>query len=85
MTTKFYDIKAISPITKRETTFREVPGYHLRQNDSGELLFRYNHHFDSVEVITATFVPEAQMEAMENYCDKFGTRNFRFSPGQPDC
>jgi hypothetical protein len=74
---KSYDVLAISPITGRETTFREVSACKLRQNDpdakdevyfvnreSGEILFIYNHHFDSVEVITATLVPEERLRSL---------------------
>ena len=61
---KSYDVLAISPITGRETTFREVSACKLRQNDSGEILFTYNHHFDSVEVITATLVPEERLRSL---------------------
>lgn len=63
---KFYDVLAISPITNRETTFRETPAAHLRVNEHGEMLFRYNHHFDSVEVITATLVPEQRLKNLVN-------------------
>ncbi len=63
---KFYDVLAISPITGRETTFRETPASSLRVNADGETLFRYNHHFDSVEVITATLVPEQRLINLAN-------------------
>jgi len=63
---KFYDVLAISPITGRETTFRETPTSSLRVNEHGETLFRYNHHFDSVEVITATLVPEQRLINLSN-------------------
>ena len=61
MTEKYFDVVAISPITGRETTFREIPESHLRQNESGETLFTYNHHFDSVETIKVTRVPEQRL------------------------
>ena len=63
---KFYDVLAISPITGRETTFRETPASSLRVSVDGETLFRYNHHFDSVEVITATLVPEQRLINLAN-------------------
>ena len=63
---KFYDVLAISPITRRETTFRETPASSLRVNEHGETLFRYNYHFDSVEVITATLVPEQRLINLSN-------------------
>ena len=63
---KFYDVLAIRPITGRETTFREAPASSLRVNEHGETLFRYNHHFDSVEVITATLVPEQRLKNLVN-------------------
>ncbi len=63
---KFYDVLAISPITGRETTFRETPASSLRVNEDGELLFCYNHHFHSVEVITATLVPEQRLKNLVN-------------------
>ncbi len=66
MTEKHFDVLAISPITGRETTFREVPECHLRQNDSGEMLFTYNYHFDSVEVIKVTQVPEQRLINLAN-------------------
>jgi len=66
---KYFDVMAISPITKRYTVFREVPASSLRQNDSGETLFRYNYHFDSVEVIAANAVPESRLRALENEPD----------------
>jgi 6-phosphogluconolactonase (cycloisomerase 2 family) len=61
MTEKYFDVVAVHPITKRETTFCEVPACHLRQNESGETLFTYNYHFDSVEVIKVTEVPEQRL------------------------
>ena len=63
---KFYDVLAISPITGRETTFRETPASSLRVNEDGEMIFRYNHYFDSVEVITATLVPEQRLINLAN-------------------
>ena len=66
MTEKYFDVVAVQPITKRETTFCEVPACHLRQNESGETLFTYNYHFDSVEVIKVTEVPEQRLINLAN-------------------
>lgn len=65
---KYFDVVAISPITQRETVFREVPASSLRQNDSGETLFCYTWH-GSVEVIAANVVPESRLQALEREYD----------------
>ena len=61
MTEKYFDVVAISPITGQETTFLEIPECQLRQNESGETLFTYNYHFDSVETIKVTQVSEQRL------------------------
>ena len=66
MTEKYFDIVAIHPISNRETTFREVPACHIRQNESGESRFTYNYHFDNVEAIKVTEVPEQRLKNLAN-------------------
>ena len=70
-TMKFYNVLAISPITGRETTFREVPASQLRVNEHGETLFRYNDFYNTVEVITATLATDTAAKAA--YMEKWGT------------
>ena len=72
---KRFDVKAIDPITKRPTTFRSVDRDQLRQNDSGETVFRYNKWHDSCEVISVVEVPQEKLDAMASYFKKYGTAN----------
>ena len=72
---KSFDVKAIDPITNRPCTFRSVSRDQLRQNDSGETVFRYNDHYDSCEVISVVEVPQAKMDSMARYFEKYGTAN----------
>ena len=77
MTTKQkqFDVKAIDPTTGRPTTFRSVSRDQLRQNDSGETVFRYNDHYNSCEVISVVEVPQEKLDAMRRYFEKYGTAN----------
>lgn len=72
---KRFDVKAIDPTTGRPTTFRSVSRDQLRQNDSGETVFRYNDHYNSCEVISVAEVPQAKLDAMASYFKKYGTAN----------
>tara|TARA_Y100000361_G_scaffold138679_1_gene141085 strand:- start:33 stop:320 length:288 start_codon:yes stop_codon:yes gene_type:complete len=72
---KRFDVKAIDPVTGRPTTFRSVSRDQLRQNDSGETVFRYNDYHDSCEVISVVEVPQAKLDAERRYFEKYGTAN----------
>ncbi len=72
---KRFDVKAIDPTTNRPCTFRSVSRDQLRQNDSGETVFRYNDHYNSCEVISVVEVPQAKLDAMASYFKKYGTAN----------
>ena len=72
---KRFDVKAIDPTTGRPTTFRSVSRDQLRQNDSGETVFRYNDYYDSCEVISVLEVPQSKMDAMAAYFERYGTAN----------
>ena len=77
MTTKrkAFDVKAIDPTTGRPCTFKHVSRDQLRQNEHGETVFRYNDHYDSCEVISVVEVPQAQLDAMAAYFERYGTAN----------
>ena len=72
---KRFDVKAIDPTTNRPCTFRSVSRDQLRQNNSGETVFRYNDYYDSCEVISVVEVPQAKLDAMASYFKRYGTAN----------
>ncbi len=74
-TKKHFDVFAISPVTGRETTFRSVGEDQLFTNEHGETRFRFNHHYNNVETISVTEVPQEKMDAMRRYFEKYGTAN----------
>jgi len=75
MTTKEFDVLAIDPTTGRETRFRDVSADSLFTNEHGETRFRYNHHYNNVETISVTEVPQARRDAMAAYFKRYGTAN----------
>ena len=72
---KHFDVLAIHPVYGRETTFRTVGEDQLFTNEHGETRFRYNHHYNNVETISVTRVPQSKMDAMARYFEKYGTAN----------
>ena len=74
-TKKHFDVFAISPVTGRETTFRSVGEDQLFTNEHGETRFRFNHHYNDVETISVTEVPQSKMDSMARYFEKYGTAN----------
>ena len=72
---KNFDVLAISPVTGRETTFKTVGEDQLFTNEHGETRFRYNWHYNDVETISVTEVPQSKMDAMARYFEKYGTAN----------
>ena len=70
---KYYDIKAISPISGRLEFFSSIPENHLRLNESDELCFAYNHIYLDCPVISAKLVPQHKIDAMLSYFKQFGT------------
>ena len=74
-TQKYFDVKAIDPRNGRPCTFRSVSRDQLRQNDSGETVFRFNDYHDSCEVISVVEVPQEKLDAMRRYFEKYGTAN----------
>ena len=74
-TKKHFDVLAIDPTTGRETTFKTVGQDQLFTNELGETRFRFNHHYNNVETISVTEVPQATMDSMARYFEKYGTSN----------
>ena len=74
-TKKHFDVLAIDPTTGRETTFCTVGQDQLFTNEHGETRFRFNHHYNNVETISVTEVPQAKMDAMAAYFKRYGTAN----------
>ena len=72
---KHFDVFAISPVTGRETTFRSVGEDQLFTNEHGETRFRFNPHYNNVETISVTEVPQEKLDAMRRYFEKYGTAN----------
>ena len=72
---KHFDVTIICPIRGNEVTHKHVSSDSLRQNDSGETVFRYNDYHDSCEVISVVEVPQSKMDAMARYFEKYGTAN----------
>ena len=75
MTTKQkqFDVTYVCPWNGRTMTSVEVPADRLYQNDSGEMVFRYNHHYTACEVVTACEVPKSRLDAKAAYFTKYGT------------
>ena len=73
MTTKQFDVTYINPWNGREVTSVEVSADRIYQNDSGEMVFRYNDFYPDCEVITACEVPQSRLDAKASYFAKWGT------------
>jgi hypothetical protein len=72
---KQFDVTYVSPFNGREVTSREVPANSIYQNDSGEMVYRYNNFYPACEVITACEVPQSRLDAQLAYFTKYGTAN----------
>tara|TARA_B100002019_G_scaffold172506_1_gene149111 strand:+ start:193 stop:450 length:258 start_codon:yes stop_codon:yes gene_type:complete len=72
---KQFDVTYICPWNDREVTEIEVSANRIYQNDSGEMVFRYNDHYNACEVVTACEVPQSRLDAKAAYFARFGTAN----------
>ena len=72
-TVKKFNVIAIDPTNNQQTTFESVHADQLFQNEDGETRFRYNHHHNNVEVITATEIPQSKIDADAAYFAQHGT------------
>ena len=70
---KCFDVTYIEPWTGREVTSIEVSADRIYQNDSGEMVFRYNDHYNACEVVTACEVPQDRLDAKLAYFKRYGT------------
>ena len=70
---KQFDVTYIEPWTGREVTSIEVSADRIYQNDSGEMVFRYNDHYNACEVVTACEVPQDRLDAKAAYFKRYGT------------
>tara|TARA_Y100000592_G_scaffold48504_1_gene76815 strand:- start:486 stop:743 length:258 start_codon:yes stop_codon:yes gene_type:complete len=70
---KCFDVTYICPWNGREMTSIEASADRLYQNDSGEMVFRYNDHYNACEVVTAVEVPQSRLDAKAAYFKRFGT------------
>ena len=70
---KQFNVLAVVPVTRKERTFRNVDAKDLFQNEHGETYFRYN-RLVNWEVITATEVPQAELDAELAYFTRYGTK-----------
>ena len=75
MTTKQkqFDVTYVCPWSGREVTSVDVFAEDIYQNDSGEMVFRYNDHYNACEVVTACEVPQSRIDAKMAYFKQFGT------------
>lgn len=75
MTTKQkqFDVTFIQPWNGRPCKAVEVSRDTLSQNDSGETVFRYNHHYNACEVVEVVEVPQSRLDAKAAYFKRFGT------------
>jgi len=70
---KCFDVTYIEPWTGREVTSMEVSADRIYQNDSGEMVFRYNDYHNACEVVTACEVPQSRLDAKAAYFKRYGT------------
>lgn len=70
---KQFNVLAVTPVTLKEVTFRNVDAKDLFQNEHGETYFRYN-RLVNWEVITATEIPQQKLDAELAYFEKYGTK-----------
>lgn len=70
---KRFDVTYIEPWTGREVTSMEVSADRISQNDSGEMIYCYNHHYPACEVVSVVEVPQDQLDAKMAYFKRFGT------------
>ena len=75
MTTKQFDVTYINPFSGREVTEVEVSAKYLRQNDSGETVFRMNAYHPACEVVRVVEVSQARLDAKAAYFPRWGTAN----------
>ena len=73
MTNKQFDVTYVCPWSGREVTSVEVSADRLYQNDSGEMVFRYNDHYNACEVVTACEVSQDRLDAKASYFKQYGT------------
>jgi hypothetical protein len=73
MTNKQFDVTFIQPWNGRPCKAVEVSADSIYLGDSGEMVFRYNHHYTACEVITACEVPQSRLDAKAAYFKRFGT------------
>ncbi len=75
MTTKQkqFEVTYICPWNGREVTDLQVDADRITQNDSGEMVFRYNHHYTACEVVTTREIPQDYLDAKAAYFKRFGT------------
>ena len=73
MTNKQFDVTYINPFSGREVTEVEVSAKSLRQNDSGETVFRMNDYHPACEVVRVVEVSQARLDAKAAYFKRFGT------------
>ena len=70
---KCFDVTYIEPWSGREVTSIEASADQLYQNDSGEMVFRYNDYHNACEVVTVCEVPQSRLDAQAAYFKKYGT------------
>ena len=70
---KCFDVTFIQPWNGRTCTSMEVSADRIYQNDSGEMVYRYNDHYNACEVVTACEVPQSRLDAQAAYFNKYGT------------
>jgi hypothetical protein len=77
MTTKQkqFDVTYVCPWSGRTVRELEVSADRIYQNDSGEMVFRYNDFYPACEVITACEVPQSRLDAKASYFERYGTAN----------
>lgn len=68
-TMKNYDVTYVNPFDG-EVTAKNVSQEKLKQNESGELVYRFNSIFPECEVITTV-----EVETETNYFNQYGTAN----------
>ena len=75
MTTKQkqFDVTFIQPWNGKTCTAVEAFADQLYMSDSGEMVYRYNHHYDACEVVTAVEGSQDRLDAKAAYFKRFGT------------
>ena len=70
---KEYNVKFICPWNGRQMRSMEVSESSIYMAESGEIVYRYNDHYNACEVVEVEEVSQAHLDAKAAYFKKYGT------------